>query len=1480
MSNFHAFAASERPLLSRLTRYPVILGAVFSTLLFAAVVQMSVNERERDFIVAAKGAVTDFNEHVAEAEGLINNTVLLFDASNNVTEQEYGIFVDALMMQYGFAQSVTFLAHAVEDNHYALKGGSTWALTLNGQSLLLQKSYVVQHEGAKNSWPTQEDLNTANSLKAIAEALEQGSVAWGGLVTLNDGTAAFSEFKAVYERAGDGGRRLLGVIAALRLPDELLAHVSDSYQVNGSMRIGEQFVAQSFCCREKSAPLLPGFSHEHQYQMKGSDFHLAFSKGLGWDDIHLKLAVVAFVLGVLLSMMMYRLRVENLARTQMLMERNRTIKRQVEQQTRAVRQANTELLQQKAALDQHAIVSIADTSGNITYVNERFCEISGFHSDELVGRNHRIVKSDRHSPEFYEEMWHTISQGKVWHGEVCNRSKSGEEYWVNSTIVPFLDERGLPYQYVSIRTDVTALKAAKLIMSAHESEMNSILNTVPALIWYKDRDSNIVRANRAAAALAGLSPEEMSGRPHSDFFPAEAIVRYRADDLKVLESEEPLLDLRESLDSSDKTHHFRVDRVPYRDESGEVIGLIVMASDITRQEEAEQALLNNEERLRRSQTFANIGTWDWNIQTGDLYWSERIAPLFGYEVGALETTYENFLNAVHPDDRELVSTAVGACVETGAGYNIEHRVVWPDGQVRWLSEKGDVVRDENGAPLHMLGVVQDIHDRKVAEQALKDSEAALSENEEKFRSLYELSPVGIALNEMDGDFLDANQAFLDIVGYTAEECRNLTYWALTPDEYAPQEAEQLASLDKIGRYGPYEKEYCRKDGQRVPVLLSGTIVHDLEGKPRIWSIVQDIAERKQTEQELRASEERLLEAQQLARIGNWQADIVSGALEWSDVIYEIFGYEPQSFEPSIEAFKQAVHPDDVVTVAESERRARETGIHDVVHRIIRPDGEVRYVHELARSVLDDDGRLLRLVGTVQDVTEVKLAEQDLAIYRRIFDSTKQGIGVTDAQGDLVYSNRAHDEIHGYTHEEIVGKPFTTFFAEKTQAWAVDEILGAVQSGHGWSGLLPIMRKDGSELITSANVGFINDDEGKLQNIFNILSDYSPELLRQQQLQEAKETAEQASRAKSEFLSSMSHELRTPMNAILGFTQLIQGDDNLTAEQHESMDDIANAGNHLLELINEVLDLARIEAGKMDLSIGSVAIGDVIAASRNLITPMAERHHIQLVFSSSCFDGGFVRADFTRTKQVLLNLLSNAVKYNREGGRIQVDCQGLDNNRLRISVSDTGRGISEAKQGGLFEAFNRLDAGGGNIEGTGIGLVITRHLVELMGGEIGVESVVDEGSTFWFELPCAVGDVAKTGGSQREAVNSHVGLGAGRKVLYIEDNPVNLKLVSKLIEKRTAITLLGAEEPMRGIELAKEHRPDLILLDINLPEISGYEVLRRLREMAETRDIPVVALSANAMADDLQRGEAAGFDGYLTKPINVKEFFRVLEQMLG
>ncbi len=364
---------------------------------------------------------------------------------------------------------------------------------------------------------------------------------------------------------------------------------------------------------------------------------------------------------------------------------------------------------------------------------------------------------------------------------------------------------------------------------------------------------------------------------------------------------------------------------------------------------------------------------------------------------------------------------------------------------------------------------------------------------------------------------------------------------------------------------------------------------------------------------------------------------------------------------------------------------------------------------------------------------------------------------------------------------------------------------------------------------------------------------------------------------------MSHELRTPLSAILGFAQLMESESPpATPSQKASIDQILRAGWYLLELINEILDLAQIESGKLSLSPEPVSLAEVMAECQDMIEPQGQKRRIKMTFPR--FDVPyFVGADRTRLKQVLINLLSNAIKYNQPGGTVVVECTTSTPERTRISVRDTGAGLPPEKLAQLFQPFNRLGQESSAEEGTGIGLVMSKRVVELMGGVMGVESTVGVGSVFWFELSSAAAPQAVNGdvGAETTVVaQAQVQLGAPlRTLLYVEDNMANQKLVEQLIARRPDMRLLNAVNGNLGVELARLHQPEVILMDINLPGISGLEALKILREDPATAHIPVVALSANAMPRDIEKGLQAGFFWYLTKPIKINEFMDVLDVAL-
>ncbi len=407
--------------------------------------------------------------------------------------------------------------------------------------------------------------------------------------------------------------------------------------------------------------------------------------------------------------------------------------------------------------------------------------------------------------------------------------------------------------------------------------------------------------------------------------------------------------------------------------------------------------------------------------------------------------------------------------------------------------------------------------------------------------------------------------------------------------------------------------------------------------------------------------------------------------------------------------------------------------------------------------------------------------------------------------------------------------------------------------------------------------FSNDEIGHLTRGFEAMRRDLQSV--HQGLVDTREEAEKASQAKSEFLSRMSHELRTPMNAILGFSQLLELEID-DPENREHIAEIMRAGDHLLELINEVLDLSRVESGKLDLMLEDVLCSRICSESLALVRPLAKNHEIELSEPCCKSTEAVIYVDFTRFKQVLVNLLSNAIKYNQPGGKVSLHCEMQASGRLRFSVTDTGIGLSEEQQQRLFVPFERLGAETSGVDGTGIGLVISKRLTEAMGGAIGVESAPGKGSTFWVEV--------ERGASVPKQEASDLACQSGLEsveqvdktnqatVLYIEDNPANLRLVERVIELCTPYALLSAHDAILGIELARLHRPELILMDINLPGMDGFTAFFRLQAFEETRGIPVIAISANAMSRDLERGKALGFVDYLTKPVDVDALVAAME----
>jgi signal transduction histidine kinase/ActR/RegA family two-component response regulator len=556
----------------------------------------------------------------------------------------------------------------------------------------------------------------------------------------------------------------------------------------------------------------------------------------------------------------------------------------------------------------------------------------------------------------------------------------------------------------------------------------------------------------------------------------------------------------------------------------------------------------------------------------------------------------------------------------------------------------------------------------------------------------------------------------------------------------------------------------------------------------------------------------------------------------------------------------------------------------------------------AFSAVDDgvEGRhqkILLKIGALQDA---------------IFNSANFSSIATDARGVIQIFNVGAERMLGYAGAEVVNKITPADISDPKEMIKRAKALSlelATSIAPGFEALvfkasrgiediyeLTYIRKDGSRFPAVVSVTALRDAQGVIIGYLLIGTDNTARkqieaerekltqhlLDKNAELENAKSVAEKANLAKSEFLSSMSHELRSPLNAILGFAQLMDSEiPPPSTSQKASIHQILHAGWYLLELINEILDLAVVESGKLSLSVEPVALAGVMGECLAMTEQQAQKHELELVFpqfGAPCY----VMADRVRLKQILLNLLSNAIKYNRPGGSVIVSCSQTSPERTRISVKDTGTGLTPAKLTQLFQPFNRLGQETSKEEGTGIGLVMSKLLVEMMNGVIGVVSTVGVGSEFWFELnatPAPRLEPTETG-LPAAALTEAVPRASRRTLLYVEDNTANLELVEQLIARRPDLRLLSAGTGQLGVQLAQQHRPEVILMDINLPGISGIQALKLLRADPLTAGIPVLAISANAMPGDIKKCTDAGFFRYLTKPINVAEFMEALDVALA
>lgn len=778
------------------------------------------------------------------------------------------------------------------------------------------------------------------------------------------------------------------------------------------------------------------------------------------------------------------------------------------------------------------------------------------------------------------------------------------------------------------------------------------------------------------------------------------------------------------------------------------------SADITLRKKNEAELRKTETRFQQLFDVSPVPLCLVNKEDVLVNFNQSFVQTFGYGRDDVATLSE-WQQLAYPDplhrSRSVAAwnTELQRTGENNAGIApFEHQVTCKNGQVRSIIISGATFDD------YFLISLFDISARKNIEEMIRITE-------HKFRSLFELAPVGIALKDFNsGQFLDINPALMASTGYTRDEFLALNYWDITPKEYETEEKIQLEALIKTGRFGPYEKEYIRKDNSRYPVMLNGIKMIDAEGRTVIWTIVQDITARKAAELELEKSYSLLNAALEATADAILVVDETGNISKYNKLFTAMWRI-----------------PDNILATGEDEQ-----AVGYVLNQLKDPDGFLAGVQSVYNHPLDESFHELEFID-------------------------------------------------GRTIER----------------YSRPQLLNEKPVGRVWS-----------------------------------FRDITRRKIIEENLLQSKQAAEAANRAKSQFLANMSHELRTPLNAIIGFSQLLEigVPTPLIGEQKEAVSHILNSGRHLLNLINEILDLARIEAGNVTMRIDKLNLLPLIDEVTHLIMPSAKERSISL--HTQGYAELYVKADKVRLRQTLLNLLSNAVKYNRDSGSINIRYL-LADQWARILVTDTGRGIPEEHQAKLFQPFQRLGAENSQIEGTGIGLYIAKQLIEDMGGTIGFESRENVGSTFWIELPISenpINEEPPRQGDMRTQEASTTKDSPHGSVVYVEDNQANVSVMQYVFKQLPDVELHIAENAENGLDMIRRLMPGLVIMDINLPGMSGLNALKILKADPQTTEIPVIAVSASAMQKDVEAGLKFGVRAYIIKPFRVLELLQLFKDILS
>ena len=1120
-------------------------------------------------------------------------------------------------------------------------------------------------------------------------------------------------------------------------------------------------------------------------------------------------------------------------------------------------------------------VLISDPTGRIQYVNPAFTALTGYSREEAVGQNPRILKSGCQPPEEYAQLWETIQSGRAWQGELTNRRKDGSLYREEMQITPVHGANGEITSYIAIKRGVTRRRGEE---EAQAFLASIVENCQDAILTYQP-DGIILTWNRAAEATFGYSAGEALGQHVSMLVPLDRQNLLERFTQRILLGE--IVSQYEGFCRRKNGREFQVSVTgsPIRKSGGEVSAISAIVRDVSERKEAERDRALLASIVESSDDAIHAVGLDGTI----LCWNRGAEELFGYP--CQEIIGRN-VAILAPDGCEVEATQALGIVRQGRTIPPRAAVLRAKGgRLVDVSLSISPIRDAAGRIVGAAGIARDIGEQL-------RSERKLAESEERFRELFEHAPVGICVGNRDTQFLQVNPAFCRMLGYSRQELLGKSW----KDVVHPDDLDNsLRWKDRLWtgevEFVEEERRYLHRDGGVIWGRIRISLVRDKTGAPLHTVVhVEDITEQKRTEEALQESEDRFRIMADSCPAVMWVTS-AAGRLEFINRTGREFIGARRG--PS-ENFKwqSLIHPDDARYVADCGRAVREHASFRGEARFLRADGEWRWFAGYMEPRFSANGEYLGMVGLGPDITERKHAEQALQRseekFRQLAENIHEVFWMMPAGGDgMLYVSPAYESIWGRTCDELYSNPMS--WAESIHPADREQAMGLFarqMQGEALESEYRIQTPDGKEKWIRDRAFPIRDPRGKLIRVAGIAEEITERKRYEEELIQARQAADAANLAKSRFLANMSHEIRTPMNGVIGMVQLLLESD-LTSEQRRYTSVAQSSGRALLALIDDILDLSKIEARKIVLEKRSFQLAHVVEDVVQLLRVQAKAKGLGFRSSVSPDIPSLLQGDSHRLRQVITNLAANAIKFT-EGGEVVLDAvlESRTPSRImvRISVTDTGIGVRPDQIADLFQPFAQADASTTRrFGGTGLGLTISKQLVEMMGGAMGVRSAEGRGSTFWFTValePAPATETPSAPDSAAEAASTGRGAGCGARdvrVLVAEDNSVNREVALAQLRKLgyAASTVVNGVE---AVEAVRSGSYDLVLMDCEMPVMDGFEAARRIRQSLGSK-IPIVAVTADAMPADRDHCLKEGMDDYMTKPVELRKLAQLLDKWL-